>query len=277
MHPDLHCHSHHSDGQHSPAYLIDRALNKGISHLSITDHDFVTWQEDEEWMAQDLQLIPGVEISCHWESREIHVVGLGVSPVNAGLQTLLAKQRQARKLRMQAMQTKLEQLGIEGLINYLESLPCASWTRSHVAQFLIQQGHARNWQKAFSRYLSRKGKVYVPFECCSMDDAVCAISNAGGIAILAHPGRYGLSRSKLERLVVDFIAQGGEALEGSYGNIDPTMKKHLGELASRHNLFISIGSDFHDANRHWTDLGKLPPLDSASKKNAIWHHPRWHF
>ncbi len=277
MHPDLHCHSFYSDGQHSPKYLVDRARENGITHLSITDHDYITWDLAEEWTEPDLQLIPGVEVSCLWEGKEIHVVGLCITPLDTNLQQLLARQRQLRVKRIQEMAAKLQQQGIDGLLEHFASLKCESWTRSHVAEFLIDTGHAKNWQKAFSRYLTRKGKIYVPFDCCKMSDAVDAIVNAGGIAVLAHPGRYGFSKSKMLLLIEDFVDAGGEALEGSYGNIEPKIRKFLCETAVKRNLYLSLGSDFHDARRQWTDLGKLPPLDSLSKKNAIWHHPRWHF
>lgn len=277
MHPDLHCHSYFSDGQHSPDYLIERAVANGVSHLSITDHDFVTGPEQINCRSDEIQIIPGVEISCQWQSREVHVVGLFIAPENDYLLALLARQREARKVRMIAMEEKLKAHGGEGLISYLQSLPCKSWTRSHVARFLIDNGHCKNWQKAFTRFLSRKGKIYVPFPCCELADATSAIIQAGGIAVMAHPGRYGLSKTRVEKLLIDFKAHGGEALEGSYGNIDPTTRKQLCTLAAQLDLFISVGSDFHDADRHWTDLGKLPDLDSEAKKNAIWCHPKWHF
>ena len=103
-----------------------------------------------------------------------------------------------------------------------------------------------------------------------------AILAAGGIAILAHPGRYPLSKRKLEALIDVFQAAGGDGMEVSYGNIDPDMRQRLGALAISKQLFCSAGSDFHDSDASWTDLGKYPPLDLETKKNAIWLHPRWH-
>ncbi len=277
MNPDLHCHSHNSDGQHSPEFLISRARENGITHLSITDHDVITWNEEASRQLTGIQLIPGVEISCQWESREIHVVGLFISPTQNELQELLYKQRQVRVRRFQTMDQKLREQDIYGLTDFLQALPSQTWTRSHVAGFLIDNGHCKNWQKAFTRFLSRKGKVYVPFECHSLETVVKAIVDANGIAVLAHPGRYGLSKSRLEKLFREFVALGGQALEGSYGNIDSATRKHLCQLAIAYDAYISVGSDFHDASRHWTDLGKLPALDTDSNKNAIWNHPRWHF
>ena len=276
MHADLHCHSHYSDGTHSPEFLLQRARENGVTHLAITDHDFITWDMGWEDTQLHPQLIPGVEISADWDGREVHVVGLFISPSDQNLQALLSEQRRVRKLRMAQMNQKLEQAGILGLLAYLEALPCQAWTRSHVARFLIDGGHCKNWQKAFSRFLSRKGKIYVPANWCKLGSAVAAIRQAGGIAVLAHPGRYGLSNTKTSALLKDFIDCGGEALEGSYANIDNPTRKQLCQLALENQIYISAGSDFHDASRHWTDIGKLPALDVEAKKNAIWLHPRWH-
>lgn len=252
-------------------------MENGVSHLAITDHDFITWESEGGEQTEDLKLIPGVEISCDWSGRELHIVGLFIVPEDQQLQTLLSAQRIARRQRMLAMNEKLEKAGITGLLDSLESQPCQAWTRSHVAKFLVDNGHCKSWDKAFSRFLSRKGKIYVPTSWCSMKDAIQTIRNAGGIAVLAHPSRYGLTKTRINNLLEDFIACGGEAIEGSYGNIDGPTRKYFCELAASHQLYISTGSDFHDASRHWTDIGKFPALDSQAQKNAIWNHPRWHF
>lgn len=274
---DLHCHSHFSDGKHSPEFLLQRAVDNGISHLAITDHDCLDCHHQELASAAGLTLIPGVEVSCNWENREIHVVGLGIDTSAGDLTRSLETQQQKRKARIRAMHDKLLSLGIKGLDEHMGSLPAVSWTRSHVAEFLVDKGHCRNWEKAFKHYLGRRGKIWVAIDWLTLIEAIQLIRNAGGIAVLAHPGRYSLSRRKLLQLIDVFRLAGGEGLEGSYGNIDPVMRKQLCELAMEHGLYISLGSDFHDADRHWTDLGKMPSLDTMAIKNAIWDHPRWHF
>jgi len=224
-----------------------------------------------------LNLIPGVELSCHWEGREIHIVGLFIDIEDDALLGMLGEQQLRRRDRVEQFAKKLSALGIEGLRDYMNSLHCESWTRTHVANFLVTEGHAKNNQKAFKKYLARKGKIYVPAEWPELEHAVSVISNAGGIAVLAHPGRYPLSRSKLLQLIIDFKDAGGEAMEVSYGNIDPQMRKKLVELATANSLFESQGSDFHSADATWTDLGRFPEPGSSAIKNAIWLHPRWHF
>ncbi len=273
---DLHCHSHFSDGRHSPEILLARTAESGVSHLAITDHDFIT-RTDNLSSATDIQLICGVEISCAWRNREVHIVGLFIDSESVPLNRLLKQQRQKRKQRFIAMDKKLQSNGIEGLHTYLKSLPCETWTRSHVAEFLVTRGHCRSWDKAFKNFLSLRGKAYVPIEWAALCEVVKLIREANGIAVVAHPGRYGLTRTKIEHLVSEFKEAGGEAIEGTYANVDPSIRKFLCELAIEENLYISAGSDFHTADRHWTDLGRFPRLDSAANKNAIWHHSRWHF
>ncbi len=205
------------------------------------------------------------------------MVGLGITPASGDLTLSLNRQQLKRKERIQAMDERLKKLSIEGLITHMHNLKASTWTRSHVAEFLVDNNYCKNWDKAFKNYLGRRGKIYVPINWMEMHESIELIRTSGGIAVLAHPGRYSLTKRKLQQLVEEFKESGGEAIEGSYGNIDPVTRKHLCELALGHDMYISVGSDFHNAARHWTDLGKMPALDSQATKNAIWNHPRWHF
>ena len=276
MYVDLHCHSYYSDGAQTPEYLVSAALERGLTHLALTDHDCLCgvehlWkatpraalQADKEGWRQ-LNLIAGVEISCDWNGLEIHVVGL------------LKEQQNHRRQRAEAIAGKLDAVGTIGVRDYLAALPATALTRSHIADFLVASGTCKNKQKAFKSYLGRRGKAYVAATWPSLDRAVSAIQSTGGIAVLAHPSRYPLTRSKLSRLISDFHAAGGEAMEVSYANLDPTSKKRLLELANEHPLYHSCGSDFHTLESGWTALGKYPRLEPSATKNAIWEHPRWH-
>lgn len=276
MNIDLHCHSHFSDGKHSVEFLIERARHNNIDYLAITDHDCVDAYANSSANGDGLSLVCGVEISCTWESREIHVLGLCIDPEQTILQALLSNQLEQRRERMQAMELRLNKLGHQGLWHYLEALPCAAYTRSHVADFLVEQHICKSRQKAFKTHLGKSGRIYVPASWHTMTDAIQAITAAGGIAVLAHPGRYALTWRKLDALLADFAACGGDGMEVSYGNIQPDVKKRLETLAATHQLYCSAGSDFHDANATWTDIGRFPALSAEAKKNAIWTHPKWH-
>ncbi len=273
---DLHCHSYYSDGKHSPDFLVQRAQERGLTHLAVTDHDCLQ-AHHEISSTSELRIIPGIELSTDWLGLEIHVVGIGVDIADAALLALVEAQQERRRERMANFDSRLSALGITGLQSYLAGLPCHAFTRTHVADFLVAGGHSKNHQKAFKRYLARRGKIYVPAHWVDLKTGVETLRAAGGIAVLAHPGRYPLSRSKLQALISDFRAAGGEAMETSYANIDPTMRNRLAELALSAELYTSQGSDFHSDQAHWTDLGRFPDLGEQAKKNAIWLHPRWHF
>ena len=200
MKADLHCHSHFSDGKHTPAALVERAAEVGLTHLAITDHDYLHTASDLP-ESDSVQLIPGVEISCQWENQEIHIVGLCLDVSDRSLNALLQRQQQARRERMAAMDAKLQKIGINGLAEFVAQLPSQALTRSHVADFLVTEGHSKSLQKAFKRFIGKRGKAYVPAQWHSLDAVVAAINMANGIAVLAHPGRYPLSKSILETLI----------------------------------------------------------------------------
>lgn len=276
MKADLHCHSHFSDGKQSPAFLLQRAIENQVTHLALTDHDCIDGLQSMQAEAGELTIINGVELSCLWNTIEIHVVGLFIDPASEYIEKLLASQQAQRNNRARAIDKNLQQLGIQGLMPYLDSLPCTAYTRSHIADFLVQERICKNRQKAFKTHLGKRGRVYVAASCCSLEEGVEAILKASGIAVVAHPGRYPFSKTRLGALLDDFKECGGEAMEGSYSNIDPATKSYLSQLAEEKSLYLSVGSDFHDAAATWTDIGKFPALDQQAIKNAIWLHPKWH-
>tara|TARA_R110002073_G_scaffold44914_4_gene124326 strand:+ start:461 stop:1303 length:843 start_codon:yes stop_codon:yes gene_type:complete len=276
MKADLHCHSYYSDGKQSPSFLLTRAKANRVTHLALTDHDCIDGIDELRANAGDITIIDGVELSCIWSTVEIHIVGLFIDRTNERIERLLAYQQTERRRRAAAIDEKLQKLGVQGLLPYLHSLPCTAHTRSHIADFLVQEKICKNRQKAFKTHLGKRGKVYAAAGCCKLEEGVAAIREAGGIAVVAHPGRYSLSKTKLSNLLDDFIECGGEAIEGSYSNIDPNTKAYLSQLAQAKSLFLSVGSDFHDAEATWTDIGKFPALDQQAIKNAIWVHPKWH-
>lgn len=271
---DLHCHSHYSDGKHPANFLIERALENGVTHLAITDHDCTNVHEKLDG-SQQLSIIKGVEISCTWQNRELHIVGLCIDTSASQLENLLARQQQKRRQRVQQIDAKLVEIGIQGLLPYMSSLPAVAQTRSHVADFLIQQQVCKTRKKVFKQYLNKNGKAYIDALWCSLEEAVEAIASAGGIAVLAHPGRYGLNRSKLSSLVDAFKEAGGDALECTYPSIAIEMQAHLVKLAIDKGIHISGGSDFHDAGAAWTDVGKFPWLPKSTLQFGVWHHPMW--
>ena len=274
MKADLHCHSHFSDGKHPPDFLTDRAKVNGVTHLAITDHDCTNGLEHLKEF-KGLSIIKGVEISCGWQTHELHVIGLCINTRHAALENLLTRQQEKRRQRICQIDAKLSKGGIEGLLAYMSDLSAVAQTRSHVADFLIQQQVCKTRKSVFKQYLNKKGKAYVEPAWCSLEEAVEAVTSAGGIAVLAHPGRYGITRSKLSGLVDAFKKAGGDALECTYPNISIEMQARLLKLASDNSLHVSGGSDFHDASATWTDVGKFPALPESSYQIGVWQHPSW--
>ena len=273
MKVDLHCHSHFSDGKHSPEFLLSRADHNQLTHLAITDHDCLCLPITRN--NSSVSLIPGVEISCLWEGVEIHVVGLFIDPANQPLQNLLLTQQHKRQHRIAKIDQLLNKVAVTGLWPHLEELNCIAYTRSHVADFLVEKGLCKNRKRAFATHLGRGGKLYIEADWCGITEAIAAINGSGGIAVLAHPGRYPLGKNKLRRLLTDFSECGGEAMEVCYANVDRSTRDKLSQLCLSFELWASMGSDFHDSKAHWTDIGRFPVLPEVLIKNAIWLHTRW--
>jgi len=274
MKADLHCHTYFSDGKHPAGFLIERALANGVTHLALTDHDCTNVYVDLE-CCQELSIIKGVEISCTWQNHELHVVGLHINTGHSQLVKLLSTQQEKRRQRVREMDAKLSKIDIQGLLPYMSDLSAVSQTRSHIADFLVQEQFCKTRKKVFKQYLNKYGKAYVGAHWCALGEAVEAITSAGGIAVLAHPGRYGMNRTKLSSLFDAFKETGGGALECTYPNISIEMQAHLLKLAVDKGLYVSGGSDFHDASATWTDVGKFPTLPEGTHQFGVWHHPMW--
>ena len=274
MKADLHCHSHFSDGKHTANFLIERAIANSVTHLALTDHDCTNVHVGLRDY-QELTIIKGVEISCVWQRREFHIVGLSIDPQNSQLQNLLFCQQEKRRQRVRDIDAKLAKIGIHGLNPYMLNLPAVAQTRSHVADFLVQRQFCKTRKSVFKQYLNKSGKAFVGAHWCTLEKAVETISAAGGIATLAHPGRYELNPTTLSYLISAFKEAGGHAIECTYPSISLDMQTHLLKLAIDNGLHVSGGSDFHDASATWTDVGKFPALPDSTHQEAVWHHPLW--
>lgn len=259
---DLHCHSFCSDGELSPATLVARASARGVQVLALSDHDSMAGLPEARAAAlvHGLTLVPAVEISVAYQKLEIHIVGLAVDPTAAELCQGLQAQQARRWRRAEAMADKLAKEGVADLMPALRArFPQAAPTRSHFAQLLVERGLVRDNERAFARYIGRKGSSYVPAEWATLAEGVQWIRAAGGIPVLAHPGRCGLSGTGLERLLDEFVAAGGQAMELSYPQLFPKEAQKLARSARKRGLWASQGSDFHSTAQTWTELGKMPP------------------
>lgn len=261
---DLHSHSTVSDGLLSPSDLVARAAARGARALALTDHDDVAGIEEARVAAQrlGLALIPGVEISVTWRNHTIHVVGLGIDPAHPILVSGLAAVRAGRAERARLMAQSLARAGVTGSLEgaMRHAGNPALLSRTHFARFLVEQGWARDVKRVFNRFLAKGKPGYVAHQWADLDSAVNWIRGAGGIAILAHPGRYGMGRNVLRGLVADFRERGGTGLEVVTGNHTPSQFHEFAALARESGLLASAGSDFHGPGESFMDVGRLPEL-----------------
>lgn len=257
---DLHSHTNASDGVLSPAELVRRAAQFEVSVLAITDHDSQAGLAvARKTIAQEqlpVRLIAGVEISSQWQNHEIHVVGLAMNENCPEWLAFLAGQSQRRLERAQEIGRRLAKCQLND--TFLEAKALAgdgALTRAHFAHVLVNRGVADSVQSVFKKYLSRGNKGYAPANWPNMEQAIAAIQQAGGLAVLAHPTRYDLSSKWVKRLIIAFKAAGGDGMEVCLSQQAPQERANLGQWAKEHDLYLSLGSDFHFPSQ-WTELGR---------------------
>ena len=269
---DLHSHSTASDGELTPAQLMARAHCQGVRRLAITDHDTVDGLSAAAACDSAVELIPGVELSCVWGKRLIHVVGLGIDPECEVLTAGLGSQHQARELRARMIAERLEKYGFKGGYDYAAGLAAGGQIgRPHFARFLVERGHVANVKEAFKKYLGAGKPGDIKLTWPPMAEVIGWIRASGGVAVLAHPLHYKLTATRRNALVSDFREAGGVALEVINGRQPADRTRTLAELACRFELLASLGSDFHQAGMPWSELGQMGELPRQCRPVwAIW-------
>jgi predicted metal-dependent phosphoesterase TrpH len=264
---DLHCHSSQSDGVLSPRELALRAAGQGVHVWSLTDHDELSGLSEAQQVANALGLhfIPGVEISVTWMGRTIHIVGLNIDPANARLSQGLETIRSQRADRARIMGENLEALGFpgcyEGALSYAGNALLLS--RTHFARFMLEQGYCSRMQQVFDLYLGEGKPGFVEAQWACLEQALGWIHAAGGVAVVAHPGRYRFSSIQFNALFDSFRDLGGQAIEVVTGSHYPDQYLEYANVARRYGFLASRGSDFHGPGESRIDLGQLPQLPSG--------------
>ncbi len=267
---DLHTHTSCSDGKLSPSELIHRAQSRGVNMLAITDHDNVDAHR-QTYDNLSLQLIRGIEISSQWQGMGIHVVGLNIDIENTELLTEITKQQQKRQQRNQLICANLQKKCIN--IDYDELIKTVSPThlgRLHIAEHLVKTEHCKDIAQAFRKYLSKKEIIGSQQTWPTLTSAINTIITAGGVAVLAHPNLYKLTRTKLKRLLKNFKEAGGGGLEvvSAFQTAEVTDKFSL--LCLEYQLLASSGSDFHQQGAFRCDVGANEQL--AKYLQPVWQH-----
>ncbi|MBV1880727.1 MAG: PHP domain-containing protein [Pseudomonadales bacterium] len=275
---DLHCHTTASDGALAPAELVSRAVEKGVGLLAITDHDTVKGFEEAQLSAlkhcsdeHPIKLISGIEISTRWDNKvDIHVVGLGFDPKDARLLERLETQEHTRRERAEEIVQRLSKLGYSGADDWLDEQGVVTPGRPHFAKFLVQKGAVKDVASAFKKYLAMGKPAYVATNWCSVEDSIQWIADAGGVSVLAHPGKYKMTHTKLRRLASCFASAGGDALEVVSGLRHRDEVNRLAKLTEDLDLKASVGSDFHRPGEAWQELGKMSVLPKTC--HTLWDH-----
>lgn len=269
---DLHCHSTASDGVLTPRALVERATGMGVDVLALTDHDELRGLEEAAATAeaQGIRLIHGVEVSVTWSGSTVHVVGLAVDPAHSGLVAGLAGNRGGRAARARAMADELARMGIagalEGAYAFADNRDLIG--RTHFARFLVERGVVKDVKTVFKKFLVKGKPGYVHHEWAALGDALAWIRAAGGVSVLAHPGRYHFGPERMRRLLTDFKDLGGDGIEVVSGSHTAEQIPVYADLAEQYGLMASVGSDFHAPGEGGRELGRLARLPERCR--PIW-------
>lgn len=261
---DLHSHSTASDGVLSPRELVARAAAQGVQVLALTDHDETSGVAEAEDAAREygIRIVPGVEISVSWSGRTVHIVGLYIDTRHGELLDGLRANRAGRVERARRMGEELAKIGIAGAYEgaYFLAANKELISRTHFARFLVGQGHVKDLKTVFKKYLIKGKPGYVSHQWAQLADAVRWIRAAGGVAVLAHPGRYDMGRGKMDALFAEFKSVGGEAVEVVTASHTPDQVPIYTRYAQEFGLRASCGSDFHAPGEGGRELGRMPPM-----------------
>lgn len=272
LNADLHCHSVVSDGTLTPEALAARARANGVQLWALTDHDEIGGQHRAAAAAraEGMAYLTGTEISVTFANTTVHIVGLGFDPDDARLAEGLAATRGGRGARAQEMARQLAQVGIhgayEGALKYVGNPELIS--RTHFARFLVETGVCQDTPEVFRKYLTEGKPGYVPHRWAALGDAVRWVTEAGGMAVIAHPARYKFTPNEEYALFSEFKEHGGRGVEVVTGSHSPAEYVTYAAMAQEFGLAASRGSDFHSPDESHTDLGMLPDL--PGQLTPIW-------
>ena len=264
---DLHCHSIVSDGTLTPEALAQRAADNGVALWALTDHDEIGGQARAAAAARDrgMRYLTGTEISVSFIGKTVHIVGLGFDPEDTRMAQGLMQTRGGREQRAREMAEQLARVGIEGAfegaLKYAGNHDLIS--RTHFARFLVETGVCRETNDVFRKYLTEGKPGFVEHRWASLKDAVTWITQAGGVAVVAHPARYKFTANEEYALFTEFKNHGGQGVEVVTGSHTAAEYVTYAETAREFGLAASRGSDFHSPTESHTDLGTLPLLPSG--------------
>jgi predicted metal-dependent phosphoesterase TrpH len=252
---------------------------RGVKVLALTDHDDMDGLDEARRAAtmHGMTFINGVEISVSWRSHTLHVVGLGITPEYPPLVEGLHGVRSGRGLRAQKMSDELAKAGIGGVLEgaYQYASNPKMISRTHFARYLVEAGHCKDVKSVFNRYLVKGKPGYVPHQWSALPDAISWVRGSGGMAVLAHPGRYmsgrvGMGKKTMRELLAEFVKHGGLAIEVVTGSHTPEQYAEFARYAEEFGLLCSCGSDFHGPGESYRDMGRLPDFPLGCR--PVWEN-----
>jgi 3',5'-nucleoside bisphosphate phosphatase len=264
LNADLHCHSVVSDGTLTPEVLAARAAANGVELWALTDHDEIGGQvrAAAAAAANGMAYLTGVEISVTFANETVHIVGLGFDATNPIIVNGLAKTRGGRGERAMEMSDGLAKVGIkgayDGALKFVGNPELIS--RTHFARFLVESGVCKDTYEVFRKYLTEGKPGYVPHRWASLNEAVTWITQCGGVAVIAHPGRYKFTANEEFALFSEFKTHGGQGVEVVTGSHTTAEYVEYAAVAKEFGMAASRGSDFHSPDESRIDLGTLPML-----------------
>jgi len=255
---DLHSHSIFSDGTDTPEALAGLADRAGLTALALTDHD--TLEGLGRFLACQprtaAELVPGIELSCRFLGRVLHVLGLFIDPGNPRFRARIEDMRERRVERNRRMVERLQDLGVAITWEEVAALaPTDAISRTHFARALVGHGAAGSPQDAFRRYIGDDGPAFVPLKDLTPRDAAAWIREAGGVSVVAHPGRFSHRSFRWEAAMADLKAQGLQGLEAHYPDYGPAEHQYFLDLARLLGMVPSGGSDYHGGHKPGQHLG----------------------
>lgn len=256
---DLHTHSTASDGSFTPTQVIEAAARAGLKAVALTDHDTIAGIPEAMAASEkyDIEFIPGIELSAFYLNQEVHIVGLFLDINDEQFIQRLENFRQIRDQRNIAMVRKMTEAGIDISIEKIREMDGdAVITRANFARYLLHIGYISSIDEAFDKYLSPGKPFFVPKTGVTPRDAIQAICDNGGIAILAHPLSYKFTSSQLDTCVELLKSYGLKGIETRYSTFSAADERDMKRLADRHRLLYSGGSDFHGNVKPHISIGK---------------------
>ncbi len=271
MSADLHIHTTESDGELTPSEVVNEAIKCGLNTISITDHDSVDGVTEARIASNGslLNVIPGIEFSAIHKDQELHILGYYINISNKELREETAFIAEERRERAKKIINKLAKIGVRLSYQRVQEIAGGNVIgRPHIALAMIEKGYISKVQQAFtSEYFDNKGKAYVSRYKMSPKRAIDMINNAGGVAVIAHPGLcmrgFGLKKEQLKELI-DLGLEGIEVYHSSHSNDQKIM--YL-QLAKKYDLLVTGGSDFHgSSHKEGSKIGSIQLDEKHVKK-----------